>query len=95
MNKQQLKITVNDVTVNYLRNSLLGTSACVEELVRDALDNATIGIDRRTKKELTNMTKKLDTEIQKIELQYPEVDLSGLKGVYKGYDKIIERLWEK
>ena len=51
MNKQQIKITVNDITANYLRNSLLGTSACVEELVRDALDNATMGIDRRTKKD--------------------------------------------
>lgn len=95
MSKKSIKITVNDATANYLRSSLLGASGCVEELVQDALHNANMGVERTTKKELTNITKKLDTEIQKIELKYPEVDISGLKGVYSRYDKIIEHLWER
>lgn len=95
MGKNQMKITVNDETKNYLCGSLLGTSGCVEALVYDALHNVKMGVERKTKKELTNLTKKLDTEIQKIALKYPETDISGLKGVFIEYDKIIEYLWEK
>lgn len=95
MSKRQIKITVNSDTANYLRGSLLGASGCVEELVYDVLHNESMGVERKTIKELTNATKKMDTEIQKIELIYPEVDVSGLKGVYRRYDKIIEFLWER
>ena len=95
MGKEQVKLTLHSDTIRYLRKSLLGPSACVEELVQDALTNAGMGVERRTKKELTNITKKFDTEIQKIELKYSMVDTSGLRGVYRDYDKIIEYLWEK
>jgi len=95
MSKIQIKITVNNETANYLRGSLLGASACVEELVYNAKNNDVMGVERKTKKELTNITKKLDMEIQKIGLKYPEIEISGLERVCSEYDKIIEHLWEK
>ena len=95
MAKRQIKITVNDQTARYLYGSLLGTSGCVEALVEEALANESMGVDRRTKKELTNTTKSLDTAIQKIELRHPEVDTTELRGVYDSYADVIELLWEK
>lgn len=95
MGKKQIKITVEESTASYLYGSLLGPSACVEELVQDALENATMGIEKKTKKELTNITRRFDTVIQKIELTYSDFNTSELKGVYNRYDKIIESLWER
>lgn len=95
MGKQQMKITVSKRVAKYLYDSPLGTSGCVEALVEDVLENASMGVERKTKKELTNVTKRLDTVIQKIELKHEDVDTSELKGVYDRYDQIIKLLWEK
>lgn len=95
MVKKQMKITVSNETARYLYGSLLGTSGCVEALVEEALENASMGVDRKTKKELTNIAKRFDTAIQKIELKHPEVDTTELRGVYDSYDDVIELFWEK
>ncbi len=95
MGKRQIKITVSDQTARYLYGSVLGTSGCVEALVEEALENSSKGVDRKTKKELTNTTKILDTVIQKIKLRHPEVDTTELRGVYERYGDVIELLWEK
>lgn len=95
MARRQIKITVSDSTARYLYGSLLGTSGCIEALVEEALENASTRIDRKTKKELTNITKRLDTAIQKIKLRHPDVDTTELRGVYDSYDDVIELLWKK
>ncbi|MBQ8799670.1 MAG: hypothetical protein IJZ55_08910 [Lachnospiraceae bacterium] len=95
MGKQQMKITVSKQVAKYLYDSPLGTSGCVEALVEDVLENAYMGVDRRTKKELTNITKRLDTAIQKIELKHADIDTTELRGVCGRYDDVIKLLWEK
>lgn len=97
MAKKQVKLTVSNEVFGMLVNGLVHEntiSEYVSRLVREDVAEP-YSTDERTKKELFMQAKELDTAIQKVKINYPEVDVRELEVVMDGYDRINKFLRKK